>query len=64
MVFVLHEVGSTKKIKKKQWASLVRIVAAYEDVLEEEPLDPTLPRSISVDLRGRDDCSMISFFSN
>jgi hypothetical protein len=35
MMFVLHEVGSTKKIKKKQWASLVRIVAAYEDVLEE-----------------------------
>lgn len=58
MMFVLTEEGSTKTIKKKQWANFVRIVAVEEPIM-----DPSMPRNISVDSGKIDDFSMISFTS-
>jgi hypothetical protein len=62
MLFVMHQRGSTKTITKKKWASLVRLVAD-KTVMEEEPLEPLLPRNISVNSLDGDAISRISYFS-
>jgi hypothetical protein len=60
MMFVMHQNGSTKTIRKKKWVSFVRLVAD-KMVMEEEHLEPSLPRNVLVNSRDRDDISMISF---
>lgn len=58
MMFVMNEGGSTKVIKKNQWAKWVRCVAT-----DEEPLQRgVVPRSVSV-LDNGEDCSMVTYLS-
>jgi hypothetical protein len=63
MMFVMNQRGSTKTITKKKWVSFVRLVAD-KMVMEEKPMEPSLPRNISVNSLGGDDISMISFTSH
>ena len=60
MMFVMNETGSTRCIKKTQWASFIRCVVVEEIQESKTVIDQSVPKSISVH-HGRDDCSMISF---
>jgi len=62
MMFVMHQVGSTKTIKKNQWAGFVRLVAE-KTVMGEEPLESSLPRNILEDSLDGDAISRILYFS-
>jgi hypothetical protein len=62
MMFVMHQIGSTKTITKRKWVSFVRLVADKR-VTGEEPLESSLPRNILMDSLGGDDVSRISYFS-
>jgi hypothetical protein len=63
LMFVMDQRGSTKTITKNKWVSFVRLVAD-KMVMEEKPMEPSLPRNISVNSLGGDDISMISFTSH
>jgi hypothetical protein len=62
MMFVMHQIGSTKTITKKKWVSFVRLVAD-KMVMGDEPLESLLPRDILVNSLDGDDISRISYFS-
>jgi hypothetical protein len=62
MIFVMDEEGSTKTIKKKQWASFVRCVVGEDYQSLEEFVHYSIPQYISIDCNN-DDCSIISFNS-
>ncbi|KAL3773826.1 hypothetical protein ACHAWO_006930 [Cyclotella atomus] len=57
MLFVMNQTGATKTIKKDQWASFVRLVAADEQLKERS--DQSLPENVSVN-RKWDDYSTLS----
>lgn len=63
MMFVMNEEGSTKMIKKPQWADFIRCVVPHDGGSQPREMpEEFVPRSISVG-DGGEDCSMISFNS-
>jgi hypothetical protein len=62
MMFVMHQIGSTKTITKRKWVNFVHLVAD-KMVMGEEPLESSLPRTILEDSLDGDAISRILYFS-